>query len=81
MSADDRREGDADARTEAAAPLILQGEAAACGLACLAMIAGHHGQRVSLAALRRRFAVSLKGTTLAALMDIAQALGLSSWRR
>jgi hypothetical protein len=94
MSADDRREGDAGARTEAAAPLharldlglfprrraplILQGEAAECGLACLAMIAGHHGQRISLPALRRRFAISLKGTTLAALMDIAQALGLTS---
>ncbi len=94
MNADARRNDNSHARTEAAAPLharldlglfprrrvslILQGEAAECGLACLAMIAGHHGQRVSLPELRRRFAVSLKGTTLAALMDIAQALGLTS---
>ena len=39
-------------RGRARAPLILQTEAAECALACLAMIAGAHGQRYSLAELR-----------------------------
>ena len=40
-------------------PVILQTEAAECGLACLAMVAGAHGQRWMLGELRDRFAVSL----------------------
>ncbi|MFM2045578.1 MAG: hypothetical protein RLY86_4154 [Pseudomonadota bacterium] len=59
-------------------PLILQGEAAECGLACLAMVAGHHGYRTSLPELRRRFSISLKGTTLKTLMQIADSLGLAA---
>ena len=59
-------------------PPILQSEAAECGIACLAMIAGYYGQRVDLASLRRRFPISLKGTTLAALMDVAHRLQLST---
>ena len=59
-------------------PPILQSEAAECGIACLAMIAGYYGQRIDLASLRRRFPISLKGTTLASLMDIARRLQLSS---
>jgi ATP-binding cassette subfamily B protein RaxB len=52
-------------------PLVLQTEAAECGLACLAMVAGFHGHRVDLATLRKRHSVSLKGATLAALIDVA----------
>ncbi|NTI26914.1 cysteine peptidase family C39 domain-containing protein, partial [Rhizobium rhizogenes] len=37
---------------------LLQSEAAECGLACLAMVAGYHGHRVTLSELRRRHAVS-----------------------
>ena len=59
-------------------PPILQSEAAECGIACLAMIAGYYGRRIDLASLRRRFPISLKGTTLASLMDIARRLQLSS---
>jgi hypothetical protein len=44
-------------------PLILQAEAAECGLACLAMVAGHHGRRRSLPELRQLFGASIKGTT------------------
>uniref|UniRef100_UPI00261EC026 cysteine peptidase family C39 domain-containing protein n=1 Tax=uncultured Microbulbifer sp. TaxID=348147 RepID=UPI00261EC026 len=36
-------------------PVILQTEAAECGLVCLAMIAGFHGYDTDLAGLRRRF--------------------------
>jgi ATP-binding cassette subfamily B protein RaxB len=59
-------------------PLIRQSEAAECGLACVAMVAAYHGLDVDLATLRRRFAISLKGITLASLMDIAAALGLGT---
>lgn len=56
----------------------LQSEAAECGLACLATIAGHHGLRVDLRDLRRRFSVSLKGATLAHLMRHATQLKFAS---
>jgi ATP-binding cassette subfamily B protein RaxB len=59
-------------------PLVLQTEAAECGLACLAMIASHHGHRTDLAALRQRFALSTKGSTLADLVRMAGALNLSA---
>ena len=58
-------------------PLLLQTEAAECGLACLAMVAAHHGLRTDLATLRQRFAVSLKGSTMQDLMRIAGQLQLT----
>jgi ATP-binding cassette subfamily B protein RaxB len=58
-------------------PLFLQTEAAECGLASLGMIAWFHGHRIDLAGLRRRFTVSLKGATLAYLMQIAGRLHLA----
>jgi ATP-binding cassette subfamily B protein RaxB len=57
-------------------PLILQTEAAECGLACLAMVAGAHGLVTDLPALRRRFSLSLKGLTLADLVRMAATLQL-----
>ena len=45
-------------------PVVLQTEAAECGLACLAMIASYHGHHADPTALRRRFGFSLKGATL-----------------
>lgn len=59
-------------------PRILQTEAAECGLACVGMIAGFHGHHQSLASLRGRFPVSLKGATLATLIHVASQLGLAS---
>jgi len=58
-------------------PVFLQTEAAECGLAAVGMIACYHGHRVDLAGLRRRFTVSLKGATLAYLMQIAGRLNLA----
>jgi ATP-binding cassette subfamily B protein RaxB len=58
-------------------PMIFQTEAAECGLACLAMIAGYHGAQIDLPALRQRFSVSLRGTTLAHVMRFAASLELS----
>ena len=61
-----------------AVPLVLQTEAAECGLACLAMAAGAHGLHTDLPTLRQRFSLSLKGVTLAELVRMAAALGLGA---
>jgi ATP-binding cassette, subfamily B, bacterial CvaB/MchF/RaxB len=58
-------------------PLVFQTEAAECGLACLAMIAGYHGAQVDLLAMRRRFSVSLRGATLGHIIKFAGALDLT----
>ncbi len=58
-------------------PVILQAEAAECGLACVAMVAGCHGLRIDLATLRARHAISLRGSTLADLMRLAGQLKLA----
>jgi len=59
-------------------PVILQNEAAECGLACLAMVAASHGLHVDLPALRQRFNLSLKGATMADLATMAHALKLQT---
>lgn len=58
-------------------PMIRQSEAAECGVACLAMIAGYYGHHVDLPTLRRRFTLSLKGIRLAQLIEMAQTLRLA----
>ena len=58
-------------------PMVFQTEAAECGLACLAMIAGHHGLNVDLPALRQRFSLSLRGTTLNHIIRFAGVLDLT----
>src|SRR3954464_14297663 len=58
--------------------LVLQAEAAECGLACLAMVAGHHGHSESLGELRRRFPPSLAGSGLRGIIGIADALGFTA---
>jgi len=59
-------------------PLILQTEAAECGMACLAMITAYLGNPVGLAELRRHYGFSLKGATLKDLIRVANQVGLSS---
>ena len=59
-------------------PMILQTEAAECGLACLAMVASHHGFRSDLPTLRQRFSVSLKGATMADLVRLAGHMQLNA---
>lgn len=54
--------------------LVLQTEATECGLACLAMIANYHGYHTTLMELRRRYSVSLKGSTLKHLIQTADRL-------
>lgn len=58
-------------------PEIHQAAASECGLACLAMVASFHGRHTDLATLRREYPVSLKGATLATVMEIAARLGLT----
>lgn len=59
-------------------PVILQAEAAECGLACLAMVAGAHGLDTDLPTLRQRFSLSLKGVTLAEMVRMADAMKFNS---
>jgi ATP-binding cassette subfamily B protein RaxB len=59
-------------------PIVLQTEAAECGLACLSMLAGYFGCPVDATTLRRRFGISLKGATLKDLIGIADQLGFAS---
>ena len=59
-------------------PIILQSEAAECGLASLAMVASFHGHQSDLVSLRQRFSVSLEGATLLDIMQFAEKLALSS---
>jgi ATP-binding cassette subfamily B protein RaxB len=56
---------------------ILQSEAAECGLACLAMVASHHGHKVNIGGLRRYFPISMKGMTLSQIIQIAGHLDLA----
>ena len=56
----------------------MQTEAAECGLACLTMIAGHHGIETDLQTMRRDHSVSLKGSTLKSLIDIADSMNLAA---
>src|SRR5882762_2220615 len=59
-------------------PVYLQSEAAECGLACLAMIAGYYGFPSEFTELRRRLAVSLKGVNLKDLISMADRLGFAA---
>ncbi len=59
-------------------PQYLQTEAAECGLACLAMIAGYYGQYVDLFSLRQRYGFSSRGASLATVAEIASRMNLGS---
>lgn len=59
-------------------PMVMQTEAAECGVACLAMIVGYHGQRCEITELRRHLSVSLKGTSLKHLVGMAERLGFAA---
>ncbi|WMN61465.1 peptidase domain-containing ABC transporter [Pseudoalteromonas xiamenensis] len=59
-------------------PVIIQTEAAECGLASLAMVAAYHGYQTDLTTLRQAHEISLKGANLEELMQIADKLKLSS---
>src|SRR5919206_3644832 len=58
-------------------PLLLQTEAAECGLACIAMVAAYHGLNTNLPTLRQRYQLSLKGATMVDLTRIAGQMQLN----
>ena len=55
---------------------ILQTESAQCGNACLAMVLDYHGYRMDALALQREFPASMRGTTLADIVQTAHERGL-----
>ncbi|MFG6439891.1 peptidase domain-containing ABC transporter [Roseateles sp. LKC17W] len=57
--------------------LVLQSESSECGLACLAMAAGHFGQHIDVTDLRRKLGIASKGMTLKSVMQAAQQLQLA----
>ena len=57
--------------------MVLQSEAAECGLASLTMVASYYGHRVNLGGLRQLYPTSMKGATMPQLMVIAADLGLA----
>lgn len=59
-------------------PIILQVEAAECGLACLAMIMGHYKNYIDLTTFRRRESISIKGITLQNIIDAAHRNNLTT---
>ncbi len=59
-------------------PVILQSEASECGVACLAMVAGHYGLNIDLFTFRERFGSSAQGVTLLSLSHIADRAGMKS---
>jgi len=59
-------------------PAIMAAEAAECGLACMAMVGRFHGHDLDLNGLRQRFSVSLSGSTLRGLIELADQLGFGT---
>ncbi|MCF8780236.1 peptidase domain-containing ABC transporter [Vibrio sp. IRLE0018] len=59
-------------------PLIMQGELAECGLACLAMVASYHGQQMDMNAIRKQIQINSKGMNLQQMIELADKLNLAS---
>lgn len=58
--------------------VLFQSEASECGIACIAMLASAHGFSIDLTSMRARYPVSLKGSTLQNIVEIASDIGLES---
>lgn len=58
-------------------PIILQSEASECGLACLCMILNYYNQKTTLPELRRKYSISMKGTSLKSIVNIADSVGMT----
>ncbi|MBV7314956.1 peptidase domain-containing ABC transporter [Shewanella sp. NIFS-20-20] len=58
-------------------PVIQQTEAAECGLACMAMVAAFYGHHIDLHRLRQQHRISIKGSTLKGLTQVAAKLGFT----
>lgn len=62
----------------ASPPVVLQTEAAECGLACLVMLLGHFGTTTDLATLRGRYGAIPQGMTVAELVRVAASEQLAT---
>lgn len=59
-------------------PVIMQMEALECGAACLDMVLAYYGRFVSLSQLRKECGVSRDGSSLSALIAVAESYGLKT---
>ena len=59
-------------------PYIAQSEGSECALACIAMVAGYHGYKTDLIALRQRYGMSLKGANLKQVIQVAEDIGFNA---
>lgn len=59
-------------------PVILQAEAAECGLACVAMIMNYHGFKIDMISIRKRFEVSSNGMSLKDIIVLGEKLNMTS---
>ena len=59
-------------------PVILQAEAAECGLSCLVMVAAYYGYCTDLLTVRHRFSFSLRGASLKDIISVASEMHLSA---
>lgn len=58
--------------------MLFQSEAGECSLACLAMIAGYYGSRVTLGDIRKRHPISLTGASLRTTLQISAEMQLDA---
>lgn len=65
-------------RSRRPVPVLRSAEAAECALTCLGMVLAHFGHHVTIEDLRSRFRVSLAGSSLQALLEAAQNMGLTA---
>ncbi len=59
-------------------PVLLQSEVTECGQTALAMILNYYGHEIDLVTLRQRYPVSLRGSSVREIMDMASKLNLST---
>jgi ATP-binding cassette subfamily B protein RaxB len=59
-------------------PMILQGEIADCGHACVAMISNYHGHHIDLSFLKNKMHSSVRGTSLSSLISLFSGLGFET---
>jgi len=59
-------------------PVIIQSEAAECGIACLAMISGYYGYSIDLFNFRNKYGSPSHGVTLLSLSKTAEYAGLKN---
>ncbi|PWW07080.1 peptidase domain-containing ABC transporter [Mangrovibacter plantisponsor] len=57
-------------------PLLRQTQAAECGLACIGMVAGYYGNKMDMLTLRKKYATSLKGSTLTDVINLGSHLNM-----